>query len=47
MVSLGFARDCPTYSGGRYATAESSAHAMLPPGSIARAYELPDYCADE
>jgi micrococcal nuclease len=47
MVSLGLARDCPPYSGGRYATAESAAHAMLPPSSIARAYELPDCCTDE
>lgn len=44
MVSLGVARDCPSYSGGRYADAESFAHAMLPPGSIAESYKLPDAC---
>jgi micrococcal nuclease len=47
MVSLGLARDCPAYSGGRYADAESSALAMLPSGSIARSYELPAGCASD
>ena len=39
MVRLGLARDCPRYSGGRYAAAEREAGRP-----IARAYPLPSYC---
>ncbi len=39
MVRLGLARDCPRYSGGRYAAAERAADRP-----IAEVYPLPSYC---
>ncbi|MGH6916038.1 MAG: thermonuclease family protein, partial [Geminicoccales bacterium] len=42
MVSAGLARDCPRYSGGRYAVIE--AHAAAAGATIAESYELPGYC---
>jgi endonuclease YncB( thermonuclease family) len=42
MVRLGLARDCPTYSGGRYAVAERAAAAAG--ATIGRSYQLPGYC---
>jgi micrococcal nuclease len=38
----GHARDCPAFSGGRYAAAEEEARAAG--HDLSRIYELPDYC---
>ncbi|MFO1037170.1 MAG: thermonuclease family protein [Geminicoccaceae bacterium] len=43
MVGRGLARDCPRYSGGRYAEAEAQAKAAGI--NLARRYRLPGYCA--
>lgn len=43
LVSAGLARDCPRFSGGRYAALEQAAAARGAP--IARVYSLPAYCA--
>lgn len=40
IIREGYARDCPRYSGGRYATAEVEAKDT----GIRALYELPDYC---
>jgi micrococcal nuclease len=42
QVEAGHARDCPAYSGGRYAEAEAAAHASGK--DLASIYGLPDYC---
>ena len=42
MVRRGVARDCPRFSGGRYAEAERRAAADG--ATIGRAYTLPGYC---
>ena len=42
MVGRGLARDCPRFSGGRYAEAERQAAAAG--ATIRRAYPLPGYC---
>jgi micrococcal nuclease len=42
MVRRGLARDCPRFSGGRYASAERQAAADG--ATIRRAYPLPGYC---
>jgi endonuclease YncB( thermonuclease family) len=42
LVRRGLARDCPRFSGGRYATAEHQAAANG--ATIGRAYSLPAYC---
>ena len=39
MVRQGLARDCPRFSGGRYAALEAAA-----PGDISETYALPSYC---
>lgn len=43
LVAAGLARDCPRFSGGRYAALEQAAAARGAP--IARVYPLPAYCA--
>jgi endonuclease YncB( thermonuclease family) len=43
LVSAGLARDCPRFSGGRYAALEQTAAARGAP--IGRVYPLPAYCA--
>lgn len=43
MVLAGLARDCPRYSGGRYAAAERAARAAG--RDLAAVYPLPAYCA--
>ncbi len=43
MVRAGLARDCPRYSGGRYAGAERAARAAG--RDLAAIYPLPPYCA--
>ncbi len=42
LVAAGLARDCPRYSGGRYAGLERAAAARGAP--IGRVYPLPGYC---
>jgi len=42
LVRRGLARDCPRFSGGRYAQAERRAAAEG--ASIAEVYTLPGYC---
>jgi micrococcal nuclease len=42
MVHRGLARDCPRFSRGRYAEAESQAAAAG--AAIGRIYTLPEYC---
>jgi endonuclease YncB( thermonuclease family) len=42
LVAAGLARDCPHYSGGRYAALERAAAARGAP--IGRVYPLPAYC---
>lgn len=42
LVRAGLARDCPRYSGGRYAAAERAAAAEG--ATIRRDYRLPGYC---
>lgn len=42
LVAAGLARDCPRFSGGRYAALERAAAARGAP--ITRLYALPDYC---
>lgn len=42
QVESGYARDCPRYSGGRYAEAE--ARAVARGSKLADFYPLPDYC---
>lgn len=42
MVRLGLARDCPRYSGGRYAELERRARAKG--AKIRETYRLPGYC---
>ena len=42
LVQQGLARDCPRFSGGRYARAEHQAAADG--AAIGRAYRLPGYC---
>lgn len=43
LVAAGLARDCPRFSGGRYADLERAAAARGAP--IGRLYPLPAYCA--
>ena len=42
QVEAGFARDCPHFSGGRYAEAEQRAKDAG--RDLSATYELPDYC---
>ncbi|MCL6609585.1 MAG: thermonuclease family protein [Geminicoccaceae bacterium] len=42
LVAAGLARDCPRFSGGRYAALERAASARGAP--ITRVYPLPSYC---
>lgn len=42
QVEAGFARDCPAYSGGRYAEAERRAREAG--RDLSKSYELPSYC---
>ena len=42
LVRAGLARDCPRYSGGRYAAAERQAAGRG--ATIAETYRLPGYC---
>jgi hypothetical protein len=42
LVRLGFARDCPRYSGGRYQEVELQAAARG--ATIGDRYRLPGYC---
>ena len=42
LVTAGLARDCPRYSGGRYAVLE--AQAAADGGTIRKDYRLPGYC---
>ena len=42
QVETGHARDCPAYSGGRYADAE--AHAVAAGSDLSAIYDLPGYC---
>lgn len=42
QVLGGFARDCPAFSGGRYAEAEAAAREAG--NDLSRIYELPNYC---
>jgi hypothetical protein len=44
MVRQGLARDCPLFSGGRYAAAERQAAGDG--AEIGRTYQLPGYCHD-
>ena len=45
QVRAGHARDCPRYSGGRYAEAEAAARADG--NDLSAIYPLPDYCVPE
>lgn len=42
LVRMGLARDCPAYSGGRYAYLEEQAQARGM--DLSARYKLPDYC---
>lgn len=42
QIEMGFARDCPAYSGGRYADAEAAAR--VGGKDLSATYELPSYC---
>lgn len=42
MIRQGFARDCPAFSGGRYAPAEAEARRQG--HNLSRSYKLPGYC---
>jgi micrococcal nuclease len=42
IIQAGYARDCPRFSGGRYAAAEARARAAG--RDLSRSYALPSYC---